>query len=360
MDDFRIQDALTNNIISFDQLSGEATIMGNSEEAQEDSVESIFFPGCSFLNYALPLVAAAYDLLKKHEVVQGISVLCCGKILSYEPNGQVLRDAFEADLRDHVAKAGIKRMVCACPNCVKALREAFANDARTRDIELSVLPQVLADLGYRLDPKTCAALIKGNMDENVLLCTHDSCPDREYGDFARGLRALMPNDLWVDPAHAYNRSICCGSLPRAAGKFEQADRCAQKNGEEAQAVHADAIVTACMSCTFQLNMAQPYVQCVNYLELLFNWRVDWGSVGAWMKLRFLFNETLGAVEADDGGRTFAGLGDPCDTGDPTKADIESCIRAKDGRLDGEDEAAAQDVAFSNAQVKTIGDGEGAE
>ncbi len=358
MADFVINDALTGDLIEFNYQSGDAIIERGESVPAEGSCDTLFFPGCSFINYAMPLVAATYDLLREAGEADGISVLCCGKILSYEPDGQIIRDSFEEELREHVAAVGIKRMICACPNCVKALREAFANDERTRNVELAVLPQVLADLGYRLDKATCARLIQGDEAADVLLCTHDSCPDRGYGDFARGLRAIIPEGLWVDPAHSGKRSICCGSLPRAAGKFEQADKCARTNGEEALAVQADAIVTACMSCTFQLNMAQPFVQCVNYLELLFGWRVDWSTVGAWMKLRFLFGDTLGAVEREQSQRSFAGLtgvhGDAA-AGEETIADEVAGEREAEAAITEAEEEAAQDVRLSNANVKTLGE-----
>ncbi len=351
MDAFRIQDALTNDIISFDPVTGDAAIEKRAAAPQNGPVESVFFPGCSFLNYAMPLVSATYDLLLKHGVVQGISVLCCGKILSYEPDGQKLRDAFEAQLRDHMADSGIAQLVCACPNCVKALREAFANDPRTSGIRIVALPQVLADLGYELDASACTRLVKGEAADDVLFCVHDSCPDRATGEFAQGLRALIPEGLWVDPEHAYKRSICCGSLPRAAGKFEQADKCALTNAEEACAVEADAIITACMSCTFQLNMAQPLIQCVHYLEMLFSWRIDWSRVGAYMKLRFLFDETLGCTEGASEGRAFAGLS----SAEPTVADAKAESEQEAHALTEQDAESARDVPLSNKNTRVIGE-----
>ena len=107
-----------------------------------------------------------------------------------------------------------------------------------------------------------------------------------------------------------------------------------------------------MSCTFQLNMAQPYVQCVHYLELLFDWRIDWRTVGSWMKLRFLFDETLGATEAGADDRAFAGLGGKA-TSDATVADAEARVREEQGGMESQDAEAAKDVALSNANVTTI-------
>lgn len=307
MQDYTFADALTGDVVSFDYQTGDARLLSHAEDGKLPACTSLFFPGCSFINYAMPLVSAVYDTLSAAGAVDGISLLCCGKILSYEPDGDAVRARFEGQFCDHLANTGIKRIVTACPNCLRALRDAFARDERVSGVEVVPLPQVLADLGYRVDRDTAAEMIKGDANAPVLLCTHDSCPDRETGEFADGLRAILPDGLWVDPAHCRNRSICCGSLPRAAGKFEAADKCAQRNGEEALDAHADAIVTACMSCVFQLNMAQSSVQVLHFLELLYSWRINWAQVGGWMKLRFLFDETLGVVD-DSNGRVFAGLG----------------------------------------------------
>ena len=333
MDERIFTDALTGNTLTFDMATNDVILERGDGKPLE--VKSIFFPGCSMINYAMPLTAAVYDTLLDAGVVDGISVLCCGKILSYEPNGAALRESFEEELKEHIAAAGIERIVCACPNCVKALRDAFAQDARMEGVSIDVLPQVLVNLGYSLDPATCGLLVKGDSEESVLFCPHDSCPDRDYGDFARALRAIIPDGMWVDPEHCYSRSICCGSIPRAAGKYEAADKCANINGEDAVAVHADALITACMSCCFQLNMAQSHVQCVHYLEMLYSWRINWATVGQWMKLRFLFKETLGAIEKDaPTGRAFEGLGEDASAPE-TLADGDVTISEANTNIIGE-------------------------
>ena len=310
MGEYRFTDALTGDVVVFDDTGADARLIAG--EGSLPACTSLFFPGCSFINYAMPLVSAVYDTLLERGAVDGISLLCCGKILSYEANGADLMKSFQVQLCDHLAGTGIERIVAACPNCVKALREGLALDERCAHIEVVVLPRVMADLGYRIDRATAALLVKGDASAPLVLCTHDSCPDRDRGEFADGLRDLLPEDSFVEPAHARRRSLCCGSSPRAAGKFEAADKIARKNGEEAVAAGADAIVTACMSCVFQLNMSQPFVQTLHFLELLYSWRVDWARVGAWMKYRFLFDETLGVVREGGSERSFKGLGGSSD------------------------------------------------
>lgn len=303
--DYRFKDGLTGSTIECDFPMLETRIARGDIEP----CESLFFPGCSLINYAMPLVSAVFDTLKQQGIADGISFLCCGKILSYEPDGEAKRASFESQLIERLLETDIKRIVAACPNCVKALREAFEKDERMagREIEIVALPVELAKVGYRIDGGVASQLVKGDASEPVLLCTHDSCPDRDRGEFADGLRELIPAEFWVDPAHSRSRSLCCGSLPRAAGKIEAADKLAHRNGEEAAEVGADALVTACLSCAFQLTFCQPYVQAVHYLELLYSWRIDWTLTGGLMKLRFLFDENLGAEEVEDSGRSFVGL-----------------------------------------------------
>lgn len=358
---YTVADALSGDVIAFDRATGEARVRKGAAAAELGACRSLFFPGCSFINYAMPLVEAAYDTLAQAGEVDGFSPLCCGKILSYEPDGAALRASFEQEFREHIARTGIERIVAACPNCVKALRALLAAEERTAAIEVVPLPKVFARLGYKLDEPTVARLLKGDENADVLLCPHDSCPDRDTGEFAEATRALMDEDFYVDPAHNRSRSICCGSLPRAAGKFEAADRCALRNLEEAQEVCADAMLTACMSCAFQLNMAQKQLPAVHFLELLYDWRIDWNATEMWMKLRFLFDDTLGVIEeaeevraagspceaVTETGRTFAGLG-----GVPTVAD--EAIDAEGAALDGADRASGREVSISNEETKNIG------
>ena len=125
---------------------------------------TLFFPGCSLINYALPLVKAVYDLLAQAGRVEGISLLCCGKILSFEPDGKAVRAAFEDELCAHVAAAGVERIVAACPNCVAALRGALAEDERTAGVEVVPLPLELEALGYRVDAEVAKRLLAAELE----------------------------------------------------------------------------------------------------------------------------------------------------------------------------------------------------
>ncbi|HIW77490.1 MULTISPECIES: heterodisulfide reductase-related iron-sulfur binding cluster [Gordonibacter] len=319
MDEYAFDDVLTGGTVTFAGLRLGAAVSAGVDAGAPRRCATLFFPGCSLLNYALPLVQSVYDLLREADVVEGISLLCCGKILSFEPDGANVRAAFEDELRDHVAAAGVERIVAACPNCVAALSAALAADERTAHVQVVALPGELAKLGYRIDAEVarrmlgdgvkayaaagCGAGAAATAGDDLKFCVHDSCPDRESGAFADGVRALLPPELVVEAAHIRKKSFCCGSLLRAAGKFDAADKQARRHGEEAVEVQAAGIVTACVSCAFQLSMAQTAVPVFHYLELLYDWRVDWRGADQYMKLRFLFDEP----DEAGSGRAYAGL-----------------------------------------------------
>ncbi len=331
MDSYVFEDALTGSTVTCSYPGLDARLRGEAENGNASKqCESLFFPGCSLLNYGLPLVQSVYDLLREAGQVKGISLLCCGMILRYEPDGKTVRTTYERQFCDHVAASGVKRIVAACPNCVSTLRAMLLADELTAGVEVVALPQVLVGLGYRIDAGAARRMLRaqaragssplpteagGSLSSSPaefeaelpsLFSVHDSCPDRATGEFADGLRALMPADLIVDPEHNRAHSQCCGSLVRATGNFAAADAQAEKRGEEARAAGASAIVTACVSCTFQLTMAQHAVPVFHYLELLYDWRIDWAHVDAYMKLRFLFDDPQ-KQGTDSNPRSFVGL-----------------------------------------------------
>ena len=306
MSDFEFEDALAGSTVSCSYPGLEAVRAVRADGPQD--CESLFFPGCSFINYAMPLVQTTYEVLLDAEEVDGISLLCCGKILEFEGDGGASRIAFEQQFREHIAATDIKRIVAACPNCVAALRRVLSESEATAGIEVVALPQVLVDMGFKVDPFTAAGMAQADTrlddDAKIVFCPKDSCPDRPTGEFADALRAIMPAEIMVEPKFARKRSYCCGSRPRAAGHYDLGDKMARRHGDHAQEVGANAIVTACVSCTFSLLGAGCSVPVFHYLELLFGWNIPWYLAEGYMKLRFLFDD----ADTNRDVRAFKGIG----------------------------------------------------
>ena len=305
MDEYVFDDALAKSTVTCSYPGLEAVRVNKGET---DECTSLFFPGCSFINYAMPLVQSVYDLLHGAGEVDGVSLLCCGKILEYEGDGGVQRAAFEQEFRNHIAQTGIKRIVAACPNCVRALRKLLAVDEATAGIEVVPLPRVLVDMGYTVDPETAASVVyaDGRIEEGtpITFCPKDSCPDRATGEFADSLREIMAGNALVEPKFARKRSYCCGSRPRAAGHYDLGDKMARRHGTHAKEVDANALVTPCISCTFSIMGAGCEVPVFHYLELLFGWNIPWYLAEGYMKLRFLFDDDDSARDV----RSYKGIG----------------------------------------------------
>ena len=306
MDEYVFEDVLAGSTVSCSYPGLEAVRTVRADEKPEAT--SLFFPGCSFLNYAMPLVQSTYDLLRDAGQVDGISVLCCGKILEYEGDGGAARSAFERQFREHIAPTSVKRIVAACPNCVAALRKLLAKDEATAHIEVVPLPKLLVEMGYKIDAESAAAFVRTDPriadEERIVFCPKDSCPDRPTGEFADALRAIMPDEIMVEPKFARKRSYCCGSRPRAAGHYELGDKMARRHGDHAREVGANALVTACVSCTYSILGSGCTVPVFHYLELLFNWNIPWQLAESYLKLRFMFDDTEGARE---GTRNYKGI-----------------------------------------------------
>ena len=105
---------------------------------------SVFFPGCSLVNYAPALVSVLTDYLEGTGIAQGVSLLCCGKILDFEEGGAGRRDTVDGKMREAFLRAGVRRVVAACPNCAAALRRAL-DAPGAPDVEVVPLPRALAD-----------------------------------------------------------------------------------------------------------------------------------------------------------------------------------------------------------------------
>lgn len=307
MDEYTFEDALAGSVVTC-SYPGLETASAVSDD-DETACTSLFFPGCSFINYALPLVQSVYDLLVNAGECDGMSLLCCGKILEYEGDGGAHRASFEQQFRDHISQTNIKRIVAACPNCVYALRKLLAKDEATSDIQVVPLPTVLTQMGYRVDPDVAAGVVyaDGRIEEGtpVTFCPKDSCPDRATGEFADGLRLIMEGNAMVEPKFARKRSYCCGSRPRAAGHYDLGDKMARRHGTHAREVGANALVTACISCTFSILGAGCEVPVFHYLELLFGWNIPWQYAQGFMKLRFLFEDADAGRER---ARGYKGIG----------------------------------------------------
>lgn len=253
------------------------------------------------------------DYLADAGVVQGTSLLCCGKILDFEEGGATRREAVDENMREAATRAGVRRIVAACPNCAAALKRAFSAEGAP-EVEVVPLPRALADAGCRIDGEAILRTLEAKgcpSDRAALLWVHDSCPDRgEYG-FGCGMRELLPASALIEE-NLEPSSRCCGSTARAAGRFEAAIAQGARRADAAASCGADALVCGCMSCAASLTMAQESLPVIHYLELLCEYPMDWRALARPMALRFLLEGRT--TSEGEGGRGFIDLAGDAEDG----------------------------------------------
>jgi len=285
-------------------ISGEAF---SSQKPQApyaaQSCTSLFFPGCSFLNADPSLVQDVFGFLKERGLADGVSLLCCGKILMYEQDAETLKPAFQEELRQSIEAHGVKRIITACPNCVHELREVLDVPAGGAPVEVVPLPAVFLGAGVAVSAEMVQSVLcqdgQGGQESTPragalpALAIHDSCPDRSIGEFASSVRALFPAQMLAEMEHNRQTAFCCGSLANAAGRPDVAQSQAHRHGAEAQQASAQAIVTYCMSCARLLGRMQDDVATHHYLEFLFRRHLDWKGMAPYLEMRFLFEEMQG-------------------------------------------------------------------
>lgn len=281
MNAITFEDALLEETISF---MGDSTSIEQHEDEEIKVTESLFFPGCSFLNSSIELIEEVYQTLRSDHQADGITLLCCEKPLDYKSGMQEIKEAFSKRFRESLISHGVKRIITACPNCFYELGKVCSQDAQTKEIEICGLPHVLFDCGH---------IVPASVSESLFpIAVHDACSDRGSGYYADSVRRLFSAEHLTELEHSRGRSTCCGSIPRAAGKQDLAAKDARTIFTEAKQAEANALVTTCMSCSRLLVKskagAKSDTSVYHYLELVYGRRVDWKATPEHLILRFRY------------------------------------------------------------------------
>ncbi len=274
-------------------------------ETKVEGASTLFFPGCSLLVFAPEIVNKMYELLISYEGKCGLTYLCCGKILQYEPDSKEIKKTHEKNLAQSFGLNGVKKIIAGCPNCAKTTQEIVKTYGDIGDIEVVALATYLKDKGLKIDPNSLApyALHQSGDDGKIRVYIHDACPDRACeGAFGMGIREML-SDSHIEITNPELSIKCCGSPLHAVGLSERANTMAAKQMSNAAAKDADAVIAGCMSCVQQLGNGGSHIPILHYLELLLDMKISWDDAWQQVGTRFLFEPYQG------GNRSFAGLGD---------------------------------------------------
>lgn len=194
----------------------------------------LFFPGCQAAAVSPRTVENTYRRLREElEGGTGLLLGCCGAISRWAAREELLQEALEK-IRAAWESMGRPEILCACPTCLKNLRELTSLPARG-------VWEVLLELGT--EPVT---------DQRVSI--HDACGAREDGEIRAQIRRFAEalGCRVEEMPFAGELSPCCGygGLVRYANP-----RMAEKKAAFASGRSEHRILTYCMACRDQFQRA---------------------------------------------------------------------------------------------------------
>ena len=239
--------------------------VANDEHPAEDNCEVAFFPGCSLAAYGPELTREIFSAIEEYGGKTTMIDHCCGsplKSAGFYDRAIALCDKISGEIEF----CGAKRLICVCPGCANAMREALAKNKL--DVEVVSLSKFLHDSGHK--PKV-------ELDENSL-CISKACQDRD-GSYVEETCEALGVDLST-PTVFHG---CCGA-GGAVNAFEPERQASQADSKLAFAKDGSTVVTMCPTCTYTYayrNMFNPRdIRNKHYSELLFESQFDWDLVFA--------------------------------------------------------------------------------
>jgi Fe-S oxidoreductase len=227
-------------------FKGKAVKGLGAKDLTKEKAENLLFVGCAY--------AAGKDMQKKLasmvKVLQAAGV-DFGVLGDSEPCCRSLnlalgdRDGFEEHALENIElfrSTGASRIITACPHCLQVLSGEYT---RVMDLEVVHVTELLAKL---LKKKKLE--FKG--EARLKAAYHDPCMLGRWCEIyeqPRKLLAAVPGLEMLEFERNMENSWCCGAGGGVkAGKPDLADWTVAERLEEARAVGAEAIVTACPHC----------------------------------------------------------------------------------------------------------------
>lgn len=212
----------------------------------EDALETgapcprLFLPSCHGTARFPQVVQAAYQMLRRLDLVDGITAACCGNPL-YAAGLYDEAEAYLARLDARLRACGVRQIVTPCPNCY-AFPERMRRYGFFSDIQMVALPQLLVDAGVRVDPS--------RFPQVRTVSVHDSCPDRLAGMFSAPVRTLLEGFELIELPHVGRDTLCCGAgglAPFGPDAAAMAEAHAAKRADYDR-VRTDLVVATCFNC----------------------------------------------------------------------------------------------------------------
>lgn len=219
--------------------------------------ETGYWAGCTASYLEKDIAQNAVHILKEAGIpfaYLGKDEACCG--VPFLVSGKW--DLWQAAVRHNVEavkRRGIQKLVVSCPGCWVALNHYYRQWAPRLGLDWDVQIEHITETATR-------AIREGKLNfrrpVNKVLTYHDPCHIGRHGGIyepPREVLSAIPGVELREMEHNRENGLCCGSVLTRVGEVPTSDRLGGLRVQEAEATGAQALVTTCPCCEFQLRVA---------------------------------------------------------------------------------------------------------
>jgi Fe-S oxidoreductase/FAD/FMN-containing dehydrogenase len=216
-----------------------------------------YWAGCTASYVEQDIARGAARILKEGGidfVYLGNDETCCG--VPFLMSGKW--DVFEEAVRRNVKalnERGVKTLYASCPGCWVTLGHHYKNWAEKLGLEWDIEVRHISELASELvrDGK-----LKFKNEVPMKVTWHDPCHIGRHGGIyeePRDVLKAIPGLELTEMEHNRDEGLCCGSVLTLIGETRPTSgRIAHERLQEARDTGAEAIISTCPCCEFQLRV----------------------------------------------------------------------------------------------------------
>ncbi len=225
--------------------------LGIKTAGQTEDVDWLLWVGCqaSFHDRARDALSALVRILKTAGIelsILGADELCCGDVARKTGNEYVFRELARKNI-NRLKRYNIKKIVTLCPHCFDTLKNDYPELGGHFDVR-----HYIHLLGKELDPGEFGK----NFPSQLRIAFHDPCylsRTNSMTGLPREFLGALPRFEIVEMEQSRSKTFCCGA---GGGRIwmpeHKSPRINEIRAEQARAVGADVLITACPYCLVML------------------------------------------------------------------------------------------------------------
>jgi len=216
-----------------------------------------YWAGCTASYLERDIAKNAVHILKEAGIpfaYLGKDEACCGVPFLVSGKWDVWQQAVRHNIEE-VQRRGIRKLVVSCPGCWVALNHYYRQWAPKLGLTWDVEIEHISETASR-------AVREGKLNFRrpvaKVVTWHDPCHIGRHGGIyepPREVLAAIPGVELREMEHNRENGLCCGSVLTRVGEVPTSDRLGGLRVREAEATGAEALVTTCPCCEFQLRVA---------------------------------------------------------------------------------------------------------